>query len=233
MRTQKFAVIGLGRFGQRLARALAAGDAEVIAIDRNAKLVEQVRDDVTLAVCLDSTDEEAMKSQGIGSVDAAIVGIGDHFEAAALTVATLKELGVKRIVARAQSDIQAKILSRVGADELASPEGESALRWSQRLTMSNLKQYVELGEHHSLIHITAPRALLGKPLKELDLRNKYGVNLVAIERATAVMADPESGEVSESMIEVPRADTELAQGDTLILVGSNDAIAALPREQSD
>ncbi len=227
---QKFAVIGLGRFGRQLARALASAGAEVIAIDRAAKPVEQVRDDVMLAVCLDSTDEEALKAQSVDEVDVAVIGMGDHFEAAALTVATLKKLGVPRVLARAQREIQAKILRSVGADEIVSPEGESALRWAQRLTMTNLKKFIELDEGHSLVYTGVPKPFQGKTPKELDLRNKFGVNLIAIERGTAVQTDPTSGEVSASVIEVPHADTEILPGDTLILIGSNDSIAQLPRE---
>lgn len=227
---RRFAVIGLGQFGQALARALASGDAEVIAVDRNAKPVEQVRDDVTLAVCLDSTDEEALKEQAIHQVDVAIVGIGAHFEAAALTVATLKMLGVKRIIARAQSDMQAKILRRVGADQIVSPEGESALRWAHRLMLPNLGQYIELGEGNSLISIDAPRAFHHKTLKQLDLRNEFGVNLIAIERGAGDQAEEPPGTTGTPTIEVPHADTEILPGDTLILVGSNESVARLPRE---
>jgi trk system potassium uptake protein TrkA len=227
---RKFAVIGLGQFGRSLARALASSGAEVLAIDRNAKLVEQVRDDVTLAVCLDSTDEEALKAQGIDKFDVAIVGIGDHFEAAALTAATLKILGVKKIIARAQSDLQAKILRRVGCDEVISPEGESALRWANRLTMPNLSQYLELGEGNSLVSITAPRAFHNKTLMQLNLRNQFGVNLIAVERARIVEPDESSPTPIPTKIEVPLADTKILPGDTLILVGANENIAALPRE---
>jgi trk system potassium uptake protein TrkA len=207
-----------------------SGDAEVIAVDRNGKSVEQVRDEVTLAVRLDSTDEEALKAQGINEVDVAVVGIGEDFESAALTVATLKHLGVKRIIARAESEIQAKILLRVGADEIASPEGESALRWAHRLMLPSLKQYVELGEGHSLIHIDAPQRFHNKTLIELDLRNKFGVNLIAIERGPTGKPDQPPRAAAAPVIEVPQAATKILPGDTLILVGSNENIAELPRE---
>jgi len=118
---QRFAVIGLGRFGQRLARALTADGAEVIAIDREVDLVEEVRDEVTLAVRLDSTDEEALKAQGIAEVDAVIVGIGEQFEAAALTVAVLQSLGVPRIYARAETTVQARILTASALTRSSTP----------------------------------------------------------------------------------------------------------------
>ena len=225
---QRFAVIGLGRFGQRLARALAATQAEVIAIDRDGRLVEQVRDDVTLAVRLDSTDAEALKAQGVPEVDVAIVGIGEHFEAAALTVATLKELGVKHIIARAQSDIQGSILKKVGADAIAQPETESAMRWAHRLMLPNLQQYVELDDRHSMIYTTAPRQFHDKTLKELDMRNQYGVNLIAIERKVGAEAKSKEPAITKPWMVVPNANTTILPDDVLVLVGSNESLSNLP-----
>lgn len=227
---QRIAVIGLGRFGRRLARALSAADAEVIAIDRDPHLVEEIRDEVALAVRLDSTDEEALKMQGVDEVDVAIVGIGHDFESAALSVVILKGLGVKRIIARAESDFQAKILTRIGADEVALPENESALRWAHRVTLPNLRQYVELGEGHSMVYIAAPRRFHHKSLRELDLRNEYGVNLVAIERRVAVQAGPDAAMVQTPVVDVPGANTTILPSDVLILVGSNEAISRLPAD---
>ena len=227
---QRFAVIGLGRFGQRLARALTAAEAEVIAIDLDASVVEAIRDEVTLAVRLDSTDEEALRAQGVQDVDVAVVGIGEGFEAAALTVATLKELKVKRIIARAQSDVQAKILTCVGADEIVLPETESALRWAHRLALPNLRQYVELGEGHSMVHMVSPTLFHHKSLKELDLRNAYGVNLVAIKRSVAVQKDPSAPMTERPIIAVPNADTRILPSDILILVGSDEGMGRLPED---
>jgi len=224
---QKFAVIGLGRFGRDLAVALAAGNAEVIAVDRDIRPVEEIRDEVTLAVRLDSTDEEALKAQGIHEVDVVIVGIGTDFESAALTVATLKSLGVKRVIARAQNKIQAEILKRVGADETVLPERESALRWAHRLMLPNLRQYVELGEHHSLVYMEAPRRFHHKTLRELDLRNEYGVNLIAIERRRRTKDDAEEVSIEEPIVAVPGASTVIHPDDVLVLAGSNDSLAAL------
>ncbi len=233
---QKFAVIGLGRFGQSLARALTSAGAEVIAIDRDAGLVERIRDEVTLAVRLDSTDEEALKTQGVHEVDAAIVGIGADFESAALTVAILKSLGVGHLIARAESEVRAKILTRVGADEVAAPERESAMRWAHRLMLPKLEKYIELGEGHSVIYTGPPRRFQHKTLKELDLRNKYGVNLIAIERRVSVQTGPgsptdtEPRAVATPIISVPSAETTVLPGDVLILVGSNESLSHLPRE---
>ncbi len=226
---QKFAVIGLGRFGAGLARALSAAGAEVIAIDRHAKPVESLRDLVTLAVKLDSTDEEAMRSQGVAEVDAAIVGIGEDFEASAVTVAVLKGFGVPYIVARAENAIQARILRSIGAHEIASPEEESAVRWGHRLQLPVLGQYVELGEGYSLISLPVPVAFVGKTLIELKLRSAFGVNLIAIER-TAGGADADLEQKARRTTIVPSATTTINDGDVLVLVGADDAFKALPRD---
>ncbi len=225
---KKFAVIGLGRFGSRLARTLSATGGEVIAIDRDADLVEKIRDDVALAVRLDSTDAGALTAQGVDQVDVVVVGIGEGFESAALTVATLKSLEVKHIVPRAQRDIQAQILKSVGADQIVLPEGESAIRWAHRLTLPNIKEYVELGEGHSMVHMVAPELFHNKTLAELGLRNKHGLNLIAIRRHAA--ADEAAKSAAAPAISLPEATTKILSGDVLILVGSNEALSRLSQE---
>ena len=134
----RFAIIGLGRFGQRLARMLSEAGAEVIAIDRSQEIVEAIRDEVTVAVALDATDERALLSQGVDKVDVAVVGIGTDFEAAVLATVILKQLGVPKVVARAATTNRGEILRRVGADDLVNPERESAYRWAHRLMGPNV-----------------------------------------------------------------------------------------------
>lgn len=224
---QKFAIIGMGRFGERLARTLAASGAEVIAVDRHTRNVEAIRDQVTIAVRLDATDVDSLRAQGVQGVDVAVVGIGEEFESSALTVAALRELGVKHIIARAMTDIQGKILKRVGADEIAQPESESAVRWAHRLMLPNLTQYIELGDDHSIVYRTPPTSFLDQPLSKLNLRNQYGVNLVAIERRVARKTSDDRT-VNELRLEIPRADTTIAADDILVLIGSNECLAELP-----
>lgn len=224
----RFAVIGLGRFGENLAKALMANGAEVLAIDRTRGCVERMRDEVTLAVRLNSTDPEALRAQGVHQVDAAIVGIGEDFESAALTVATLKELGVRHIFARAETEIQGKIMLKVGADAVVNPHRESALRWAHRLMLPNLQQYVELGEGYSMIYVTAPPTFHHKTLLELGLRRKYGVNVVAINRRVSISEGEKPLAPQESVIAVPEAETTILPDDILILVGNNEALGRLP-----
>jgi len=225
---EKFAVIGLGRFGDRLARLLAEAGADVIAIDRERAAIDAIRDEVSLAVCMDATKEDALRAQGVDKVDAAIVGLGTNFEDSVLTTVLLKQIGVKRVVARASSEVRAKVLLSVGADEVANPERESADRWQSRLLAPAVMERIELAEGYSLTQIEAPRAFHSKTLEQLQIRKKHKVNVVAIRR-TVDEAKADGKEKSRQfVISVPMADTTILPGDILLLIGSDDDIAALP-----
>jgi len=223
-----FAVIGLGRFGYRLSTLLAEGGAEVIAIDSRRDLVESIRDRVTVAVCLDTTDEEALRAQGVDRVDVAVVGIGDDFEANALATVILKQIGVPRVISRATSTIRAQILSRIGADDVVNPERESAERWSDRLLAPGIMERIELAEGYSLSQLIAPKSFCDKSLEQLDMRKKYKINVVAIRR-TVQKTDAQGAQRPERfVISVPMPDTAIQEGDILVVIGSDEAIHALP-----
>jgi trk system potassium uptake protein TrkA len=226
----RFAVIGLGRFGLTLAKALSNNGAEVVAIDTAREPVDEARELVTLSLKLDSTDEKALAAHDVDKMDAVIVGIGESFESKALTVATLKKMGVKRIICRAESDLRARILRAIGADEVVYPEEESALRLAQKLLAPNIVDYVELAEGHSLVQFEAPREFHGKQIIELDLRRKYEINLVAVKRR--IPAKGPDGKViyQEKIIDVPRPTDVIEPNDVLVIVGSDDNIVRLPRD---
>jgi len=212
-----------------LAKSLARTGHEVIAIDEDAELVEEVTNDVTLAVRMDATDERTLRSQGVGKVDAAVVTIGDKFENNVLVTALLKSMGVPRVIARASTSIRQKILRHVGADEIISPEDESAMRLSQRLISPGLISILEIGEGVSMIQIKAPEKFHNRRLIELDLRKKYSVNLVAIKKHIVSKDDPNVFE--EKVQDIPKPDDVIEPEDILILMGSDRALAALPTSQ--
>ena len=139
---QRYAVIGLGRFGYRLAELLSAAGQEVVAIDRNKAVVNEIAPLVTRAVCMDASNEEALRAQGIADVDVAIIGIGENFEAAVLATDLLKQLRVPQVLARSTTVTRAKILKRVGADRIVSPERETADRWRDRLLTPNMIEQI-------------------------------------------------------------------------------------------
>ena len=223
---KRFAVIGLGRFGKKLAIALSMSGAEVIAIDRDRTIVDQIRDQVSHAVRLDSTDEDALKAQGVGKVDVAIVGMGQGgrtFESAIMTVVSLKAMGVKQILARAQSLTAGQVFSAVGATGVVYPEIETAQRWAYKLIAPQIGEKIDFAPGYSLASVTAPASFHDKTVKELQLRQKYNVNLVAVKRG-------EEGDKKENIINVPMPDTIIYAGDVLMVAGSDKDLATLPQE---
>ena len=225
---ERFAVIGLGRFGFRLATLLAKGGAEVIAVDVRREVVEQIRDRVTLAVCLNSTDEEALLAQGIDKVDVAVVGIGTAFEDNALTTVILKQIGVRRVISRAASAIRAQILQRIGADEIVNPELEAAERWRNRLLAPKIMERIVVAEGTSLVQVRAPAKFANKTLGQLDVARKYRVNVVALRRTVTEAQDDGTERRREVLISAPMFDTVIEPEDTLLIIGSDEVIAAFP-----
>lgn len=237
----KVAVIGLGRFGMEVARQLGRSRTEVIAIDRSSQLVDAIKDEVDLAVRLDTTVEGALAGQGLAKVDACVIAIGENFDAALLTTVLAKKLGVPRIICRAQTPIHAEIFRQIGADEVIQPETHAGAHLARRLANPHLVDVVLLADDHALIEVEAPAQFCNKQLKELDLRRRYQVNLVAIRRLATKPAaaeqpitraeDPSvlaSPGTAESIISVPGPDDPILPGDTLVIVGSNEALKRLP-----
>jgi trk system potassium uptake protein TrkA len=228
---KRFAVIGLGRFGKKLAIALAMSGAEVIAIDRNREEIELIRDQVSHAVRLDSTDEEALKAQGIDKVDVVIVGIGQGtgqgFESAVLTVVNLKQLGIKQIYARAEDVIAGEVFSKIGATDVIYPEIESAQRWAYKLIAPQIGEKIDFAPGYSLARVKAPASFDGKTVMDLQLRQKYNVNLISIKRDEQSKAKKsERG----AIINVPMPSTIIYQDDILMVAGSDVDLAKLPQE---
>ncbi len=226
---ERFAVIGLGRFGSRLAQSLAAAGAEVIAIDSDRAVVEDLRDQVTLAIALDATDEPALRLQGIDQVGTAIVGIGRDFEVTAMATALLKSLRVKRVIARAGNAMQARILARIGADAVVSPEDETADRWAHKLLMPFIIDHVELGDGYAIAQVPAPALWRGRTLAELDLRNKHKVTIVAIKRRVASSTPTGAEDFEARVIDLPQPASRIEADDTLVLAGFDKDIEKLPR----
>jgi trk system potassium uptake protein TrkA len=225
----RFAVIGLGRFGKKLAIALSMSGAEVIAIDRERTVIEDIADQVSHAVRLDSTDAEALMSQGINKVDVAIVGMGERgraFESAILTVVNLKQMGVPQIYARAENLTAGQVLTAVGATDVIYPEIETAQRWAYKLIAPHIEEKIDFAPGYSLARLKAPASFDHMTVMDLQLRQRYNINLVAIKRD-----DPRrGGQEEESVINVPMPDTVIYQDDVLMVAGSDLDLAKLPRE---
>ncbi len=225
---KRFAVIGLGRFGNKLAIALAMSGAEVIAIDRERTVIEAIRDQVSHAVRLDSTDEDALRAQGVDKVDVAIVGMGQSgrvFESAILTVVNLKNLGVKHICARAENLIAGQVFSAVGATEVIYPEIESAQRWAYKLIAPHVGEKIDFAPGYSMASVKAPQSFDNKTVMDLGLRQKYNVNLIAIKRSES--GEGKKGE--KDIINVPLPNTVIYADDILMVAGSDQDLAKLPQ----
>ena len=230
---RRFAVIGLGRFGKKLAIALAMSGAEVIAIDQDRAQIDLIRDQVSLAVRLDSTDEEALKAQGVDKADVVIIGIGQHgkgFESAILTVVHLKQMGVKQIYARAEDLIAGEVFSKVGATDVIYPEIESAQRWAYKLIAPQIGEKIDFAPGYSLARVKAPASFDGKTVMDLQLRQKYSINLVAVKRGEHTKTKKSEKAGREGIINVPMPNTIIYQDDILMVAGSDADLAKLPQE---
>ena len=173
-------LIGLGRFGKHIALKLNALDHQVMAIDHNEKRVHEMLPFVTNAQIGDSTDEEFLAALGIGNYDACIVAIGDNFQNSLETTYLLKELGAKKIIARASKEMQEKFLLRNGADEVVYPEKQLAAWTAIRCSSDHILEYIELDDEYAIFEVEVPHGWSGKSIVELDVRKKYGINILGI-----------------------------------------------------
>jgi trk system potassium uptake protein len=222
MQRRTFAVIGLGRFGSAIAATLVELGQDVIGIDRNPDHVRALADTLSQVLELDATDERALRAAGVADVDVAVVSIGENIEASLLAVMLVKEIGVETIYAKAVTPLHGRILTKLGVTRVIFPEREMAVRIGHGLVVPNVLDYVELSQGFSIVEIPAPEAFVGRSLKELALRPRYGLMLIAIRRAAA------AGGAEVTNI-APSADDRIERGDVLSVLGPNDALAQLDR----
>lgn len=210
---KRFAVIGLGNFGFHAAKALYEDGNEVVAIDTDKARVQAIDPHCTEAVVLDSTDKEALKTLGLENMDGVIVSTGTKISTSVLICLYLQEIGVKKILAKALDDDHGKILRRVGATEIIHPERDMAVRISRSLSRPNVLDFIPLAEEFDLIQVGPPRDFIGKSLKDLNLRAKYNVHIIAIKEL-----------VPENFILVPPAGFVIKDSDILIMLGKSEDV---------
>lgn len=214
MDKREFIVIGLGRFGTSMARTLAQNNCEVLVLDHDEEKTKAMADIVTCAVTGDVTDPEVLSGLGIRNFDGAIVAIGKDLEASIMAAMLLKEMGIRHVLAKAQSDIHAKVLRRVGADMVVFPEKEMGIRYANNLIHGNFFDAVELSPDYSMMELNMRREWVGKSLKELNLRAKYKVNVIGIKKEDGFDVSPDAEEV-------------LGQNYILIAIGRNEILNKL------
>ena len=216
---KRFLVVGLGLFGAELARTLHAKGAEVIGIDNNMEIIESMKDYLTSAVNVDCTNEEALRSLNLENIDTAIVAIGEDREVSILATAILKDIGIENIIARRKGDIHRKILEKVGATRIVSPEINIADQLARNLISPGLMEHIALPDGHTIFQMQAYPEFYNKTLIELDFRRNYGLLVVGIQRKVTNIS--ESGEIyyETQTISLPSATEAIKPDDILVLVG--------------
>lgn len=211
-------VVGLGRFGASIARTLSEDGVQVLGIDRRMDLVENLRQELTQAVQADSMDRETLRMLGAGDFDTAFVTIGGDLKASCATTMLLKELGCRQVIAKAADEFHGRMLEKLGADKVLFPERDMGKRIAHNLVSGNLLEYIELSPDFSMVEIQAGAEWNGKALKELNLRQRLGINVVAVR----------SGGKTDAL---PTAETVIREGDVMLVVASEGTLDGLNRRR--
>ena len=207
MAKKSFAVIGMGRFGQSVVEELIKKEVDVLVIDKDPEVIAKMSKIATHAVTLDTTDAVALKEVGISSIDHVVVAIGEQLQSSILTTLILKDLGVKKITVKVQNADHAKVVLKLGADEIVQPEQQSGKRLASKIVSSNVLDYIDLNESHSFIVVYATEKIIDSTIINLDVRNKFNINVVAIRR--------------DGDIIIPTPADVIETGDQLLLIGKN------------
>ena len=199
---KSYAVFGLGRYGRSVALELVAGGAEVLAVDRAETTVNSLAGEIPLCKCADVTDPDVLRQMDIGSFDTVIIAMADSLEASVMATMLCKEMGVGTVITKCGNDMHRKILTRVGADQVVFPESESGARLAKNLHSAGFVDLLELARDVSMVEISMRPEWVGKTLMELNLRRKYGINVVAIRRGEelVVSIDPEKPLAKEARL---------------------------------
>lgn len=215
---RRFAVIGLGKFGFHLAKALFEDGHEVIAIDKDKERVQEIQPFSTQAVVADTTHKEILKTLGIDQMDGVLVSTGEDIAASILVTLYLKELKVKQILVKAMNEDHGKILERIGATEVIYPEKQMALKTARSLSTPNILDFIPMVENYTLVELAPPTVFIGKTLSGLDLRVKHNVYVIGVKEV-----------LTDNFILVPPADFVVKDSDILFVIGHKDNIATLEK----
>ncbi|WP_027092368.1 potassium channel family protein [Cohnella thermotolerans] len=211
MRATQFVIIGLGRFGSSIGRELVELGCEVLGVDRDEEKVQELSEVLTHAVVADATDEEVLRSVGARNFDCGVVAIGDDIQASILAAILLKELGVKKVVAKAVTELHGRVLERIGVDRVIYPERDMGIRVAHQLVSPNLLDYIELSKRYTIAEMTVPACLNGKSLAAVNPRGRFGCSVVAINKTKGIVI-------------APTADDVLTEKDVMVVIGTNEQI---------
>ncbi len=216
MSKKQFIVIGLGRFGTSVAETLYALGNDVLAVDIDEERVQNIADRVTHAVQVDANDEASLRALGIGNFDVAIISIGSDIQANILSTLLVKEMNVKHIISKANNAMHAKVLYKIGANRVIFPERDMGIRVAHNLCSSSILDYIELSPDFSIAEIVTPNDWIGSSLKDLNLRVRYGINVVAIKRDNDINVSPSADEV-------------ITEGDIIVAIGGTTELNSIER----
>ncbi len=214
MKSKQYLVLGLGRFGTSLAESLCKLGHEVIAIDNNADLVDDIAPSVTQAIQMDATDEVLLSALGIKNFDAAIVSIGQSMRESIMVCMLLKEMGVGYLIAKANDEIHAKVLRKIGVDRVVFPERDMGSRLARAIITPNALDLMDLSDDHQIMETRLPRKWVGNTIIGINVRRKYGISILAIHR-------------DERFLVSPAPDMHFEAGDTLLVLGKKTDIEKL------
>lgn len=209
-------VIGLGIFGYHIARTLFENGFEVVAIDKNKDIIQKMRDHCTKAILADGTDQEIMDEIGIGENDIAIISFGEDLAAATLITLHLRQMKVKNIIVKAPNEDHKMILEKVGATEVIIPEKEVGMKLAKGLISPNVMDYIPLSENFMIFELAPPTSFLGKSLAELQLRNRFNIEVIAVRDV-----------LSDSIQMVPHAGFVVKDGEVLVVIGKESDIGKI------
>jgi trk system potassium uptake protein TrkA len=217
LKKKSFAVLGLGRFGTSVANSLADMGFNVLAIDSHEENISQLSESVTHAITGDVTNENLLKSIGIRNFDVAIVAIGNDMQSSILTTILLKEAGVPYVVSKAQNDLHARVLEKVGADRVVFPEKDMGIRVAHNLSKTNVLDFIELSKDNSIMEIIPPKKWVNQSLKDAHIRQESGISIIAIKSGVSIVVSPKSDYIIQS-------------DDILVIIGLNRDIQKLEEE---
>jgi trk system potassium uptake protein TrkA len=210
---KQFGVIGLGRFGSSVAITLEKLGNSVLAIDRERDRIDAIKDYVTAAKKVDAIDSAALREAGIANCDAVVIAIGEDVESSVLATLVVKELGVKRVIVKAKNDLHGKVIEKLGVERILYPERDMGARLANQLVSSDVLEFIELSSEYSLEEVKASGEMVNKSIKDLRLREKYNIVIIALRRASKVIV-------------FPQADEKVLENDVLILIGETKSIKA-------
>ena len=223
----QYGVIGLGTFGKKVALTLTEKGASVVVIDKNREKIEEIKDKVSVALVLDSTDEEGMRAAEIENLDGAVIALGDDQEQAILTTAILRKIGISPIIARAIDSLYAHVLNIVGADRVVIIEEQMGEEIAFGLLAPEILEKVVLTTGHILAEVAAKKEFIGKKIKQLDFRKRFGVNIIAIQKKVGKVDEEGRAFQAVEVNDLPGPEDRIEENDTLVVVGSEANIESL------